>query len=938
MKNLKTYILITLLMCSMLLMCGCGSKLARIAVNGFVDAITNKAEANRNIANMLWHEGFLTDEDYEVIKNSITEEESRLISIANSTLDEDELDVDSIDVFADTCRAVVVYEGSDTKTLIGEYYGEGDNDDDSNLHRVELNDTDYSTAVKTDISADSDGKYPRQVFILGNAIYRFRDNTSEPSDTEIPSNSDSIENIDWILLADEPPMDGSHEPTDNAHYVNFIAGRTLKNRFLTRGRVTDEEGDDETIGNTLNDKFKIPVYVLDPTKIPSGQLDATLALIHGVVNNEIEVEEPDGFSRYFTQLKDENDREVHLMRDDFEIIVASAFDPSKNGIAGYDYIITQDLLVEQDGEYKWYDNMPQCSVKFKEFSQEAADELVETLGLNTGETNTENISQKYFIASDGEGHTVAYLIEYPVSPITGTREVEINSTRYAQMVFNDSVNNLYINLMSGGLIVKDVDSSGAVQSSGHIISSNENIKLAFGDSGAVDENNNVSYENAHAVSSFVVKGCRPAEVTVTRIDNTVDTIRVLIPRIILTDYLEAAWAPGITGENLVVFGRKIRLDTDAQYWQTTNQDGETITNSVGDMSMPDYWLCYPLDDTNNKIAHFIDNESNEVGSLQGLTIYDFCNVTSLLDESVPTELDEGASDEDRENWEAIWGDYDSNNIWTHYSVCRYKKPNETSDKIPCTASAGDTNVKIDELAVRKVTTFTFSTLFPGTEIGTTDVANNGPNITRFYVVCTTKGMFDSALFSDWINSTSSTASLSWWNDWLSENGYAYTVDVDGVEEFLSNNYRYELSQDGVVILDLNTIAKIQEIYDKEENRQHASLIRTVFIVLGFILLAYSMILMLCWVLDTHTDLGLSTVNKLTFGNWTAIAYESDLPSGKAADKSYVDGKHMFIRCIIMIFIAALIIIVDINHILYLLIDTFGELAKALNDIIQGVGH
>ena len=89
-----------------------------------------------------------------------------------------------------------------------------------------------------------------------------------------------------------------------------------------------------------------------------------------------------------------------------------------------------------------------------------------------------------------------------------------------------------------------------------------------------------------------------------------------------------------------------------------------------------------------------------------------------------------------------------------------------------------------------------------------------------------------------------------------------------------------MTQNGAIILDLKTVASIQKIYDEEDNTKTASLIRTIFIVLGFFLMAYTMILMLCWTLDTHTDLGMNTMNKATFGHWTPVAYESDIPTMK----------------------------------------------------------
>ena len=108
-------------------------------------------------------------------------------------------------------------------------------------------------------------------------------------------------------------------------------------------------------------------------------------------------------------------------------------------------------------------------------------------------------------------------------------------------------------------------------------------------------------------------------------------------------------------------------------------------------------------------------------------------------------------------------------------------------------------------------------------------------------------------------------------------------------------------------------------------------------ILGIFLIAYSMILMLAWVLDTSVDIGFSLLNKLTFGHWIAIKYAEDIPSYHDPDSKYIDGKHMFISCLIIIAVAIIAIRVDENYIALQLIKFFGGIGSKIEEIIRGIG-
>ena len=97
-----------------------------------------------------------------------------------------------------------------------------------------------------------------------------------------------------------------------------------------------------------------------------------------------------------------------------------------------------------------------------------------------------------------------------------------------------------------------------------------------------------------------------------------------------------------------------------------------------------------------------------------------------------------------------------------------------------------------------------------------------------------------------------------------------------------------------------------------------------------------MTLMLCWIIDTNVDLGFSLTNKVTLGHWIAIQYDEELPSYNNEDHCYIDGKHMLIRCLIMVAVAIVVIRVDASEIMLVLINTFGKIASYVEDMIRGL--
>jgi hypothetical protein len=221
-------------------------------------------------------------------------------------------------------------------------------------------------------------------------------------------------------------------------------------------------------------------------------------------------------------------------------------------------------------------------------------------------------------------------------------------------------------------------------------------------------------------------------------------------------------------------------------------------------------------------------------------------------------------------------------------------------------------------------------------VGADDWNNDSSQKQRFFVLFVAKNMFDSTLFSQWINNDSSSNSLNWWNDYLASYSYTYTVSHEAVNSYLTTNFTYELNQNGVVVLDLDTINKVAQIYKTEADDQRVSNIRTFFMIFGWFLIGYSMILMLAWVLDANTDVGIKLLEKLTLGNWVAVKYEDDIPYRNTNDRTYLTGGKMAIKCMIIVTIGVLLIRINIFRIVLKLINLFGGFASQVQSIILGL--
>lgn len=508
---------------------------------------------------------------------------------------------------------------------------------------------------------------------------------------------------------------------------------------------------------------------------------------------------------------------------------------------------------------------PLMAIRFKEFNQEAVDKVKKTLGMSP--------DQYLFTTYNGENRV--YIMEYPVSVIDKIiTDSQDNNKYYCE--FKES--NMGINLRTGKL-VKYGSAWGKDTEPGQYFEDSDPYYPVKGAPNA----------QAEGRSSFIIEGETP-DGTGILVGENQDKIKT--GRIVLRDYLEASYAPGVVpGENMVVLGRKLRV------LQTSGTK-------------------------NNIMAKYYDKDGKVIPDSPNLYVEDFADMAGLL-EADATVKRIGKTGETLT---------DSNDTANNGAVDDNDTQNYETDNIKKSL------LKIDSLKEEIVDTIEPTEQFPGTKIGSVD--NKASKNPLFYCMAVRKNMFDSALFSGWVNNSDATKdSLAWWKSWLSsgDRDYQYTINTNSLEDYLMGNYTFELQRAGIIVLDLETISKIQKEYTAIDKEESTKTFRTYFVVLGYLLITYSSILMLAWVVDVNVDLGFKILEKASFGHWVAIKDMEELPGDDLAERKYLTFKGIMVRALGISIVGVILILVSVVEVVVLLINIFGGIAKIIGELITGIG-
>ena len=515
------------------------------------------------------------------------------------------------------------------------------------------------------------------------------------------------------------------------------------------------------------------------------------------------------------------------------------------------------------------------AMRLHEFNIEAIDLLDDIIGLN---------QDKYLFYEDGSD-TRVYVLEYPIHYLKTMRYENGDVTGEFER------SELGINLRSGNLIKYNRDdTTGELLSSGEVIT-NADSEL-FGTYLPISGADGIADTGR---SSFIIDGTTTIEMpSAIKLDGTAGGIREIeCGRIILRDYLEATYAPDYMGgsEDMAVFGRKLRLNN-----MTFDSNGiATFANK-------------------DNIASFVDKDGKLIADASKLKYTDFIEISDRY--GVHDKSDRGK---------------------VKYHLRRLPTAGETPvEKVrDATDVPSDKVIKVDDLSIVVDSEINPTTIFPGPHIGKVDYNGTYRNNQVFYAIGTNSDFFNTGLYDTWISSTSDTASLTWWSKWLSENNYTYSITPKKLEDYLVTNFKYEMTQEGFVILDLETIAKIQEEFNEQDTIARNRKVRNLFKISGWVIVLYSIIMMLAWVIDTNLDIGIDLLNKLTFGKWVATRYEEDIPTTSTDGTQYVTLRLMVVKSLIIATVGVIIMTVDVFRLVIALVKIIGELSSKISDIFVG---
>lgn len=672
----------------------------------------------------------------------------------------------------------------------------------------------------------------------------------------------------------------------------------------------------------LRDNLEFEVYVLkkDPRGLGTGENSiATLDLISNAVKQASENKTSagsKGLDAYFVstgkKVWDLSDPENQITRDTYD---NPEWDRGHNytssNVMGLNYIGVK-VEVDDNGVKN---QVAGVEIVLHEFNVDAIDRLLGSDGVN---------KDKYVIIGNR-----CYLMEYPVYYVSGFKQEGNNFTATYEK------SDMRINILTKQMM----DSQGRVCTPGN----NEGIYSVVG--GTSEQYTDLGQ------ASFIVDGLVGEEPKDGYLPEgaTIEN-KGLFGRVVLRDYLELSYMPGVVdGESLVAVGRRMRLtkfkgEGDQAIGLFIDRQGNKIENSM-DIMITDVMDVaqgipngekYKLNIKESKTDDSSDSNGdiNEGHNSTGDTNNSTDNSNS--NESLTSVNGVGVS-QDRLLNEKLVSEIKCTTIFPGSIVA-------TSDSIDdLTFLGNDSSSKEDSDSSSENTEDTDNTEntegTDGTETGATSTGDV-PKIKQFfYAMALDIDPFQSNMFSGWINNTDTDApggSLDWWNKWLRESSYIYQVDRDKLLRFLTGNYAFEMNSNDYIVLDIPTISAIQKEYDLQDKESSSSWITTIFTILGFLVISYSVVMLGAWVYDTNVVAGPRLLGFISGGKWEAITDTDELPNMDKDGKHYMTFSKVLKSAVVLIGMGILLIFVDIVSIVDILVVTFGKIAEIFSNTLKGI--
>lgn len=397
---------------------------------------------------------------------------------------------------------------------------------------------------------------------------------------------------------------------------------------------------------------------------------------------------------------------------------------------------------------------------------------------------------------------------------------------------------------------------------------------------------------------------------VDRVNIGVSTVEVskatvgTMPVFFLTDYLELIYSPDTVGyDAFTAYGRKVKLDEKIILGKDAiTADTGSIAYIVGDGATADGW--------NNRTANYPSIGVEDLMDIDGFYTYSSGFQAKTKEEG--TSAEKGSSVvrliKSGLQFEAA-GTIHSGDVTA-----------ERSDMLPQIAA---------QKSVECVMRFGASGL---------DEADEGVRKkTPLYGILVRGNVYERQLLTEWILA-SGNANLIKWEKTITDLGYPnYKISNAVLDEKLKGNYAFELNQDGLLTLDLDTILEINKEYEEERRGGALVYLRTLLLVLGFALIAYVSVLIGAWVADVNFDLGLNLLHKVSIGHFVAVRSLDEMPEADPESKTtYVDFRKLLVRCFVFAAVGVIILTVDPVNLVIKIMTWLSFVINFLSEKLFGV--
>lgn len=724
----------------------------------------------------------------------------------------------------------------------------------------------------------------------------------------------------------------------NLHLLNNIpaktAGSTLQPIVLVNNDISEQ----------INQRLSYNVWVLRQDLPQGTTIKDVYEAINKAKDNNLDSGEDETktvnsiMEKYFIELKDENGNPVPLIdtsKPENQIVRPSRdsyyrIDDSNKVITAFREMENDEKMNESAYRYKGlntagYDlliynmGIPNVAFRLVEFNREAYDNIVGQVGLD---------KNKYMLVGN-EGDTRAYLLQYPIGYVSGFELSEDNNQFEARI----EKSMLEVNLMTGNTLKSGASLDyidGTTQAERDKLEKEEQKEAEEAEENKKKQNSE-DIEIDSTVERYVLMDSKDQDnisymiygSTGLTSNNDPDPwdlsfgatkAKASIPRIVIRDYLEATYSPGIvSNEDIVAFGRMIRLlrfegsitDTVARY---VDAKGRFLGNDTDSVTL--------------KVSNFSDFD--RVSKKEPYNMHLPESKTESIQSSGVFEANMHLPESETEN----------------------KQSSEESEANMKPAVAPQ---KISDLPMLVTNEFIRTTeQFPGTKIAKADYDGIEKNTKPvFYAMLTNLDVMMSGtmnwILKDSYQDTDSAevesikkdigvGSLQWWNQWLIDHTFIYQVSTNRAADFLIGSYSFELGEEGIFIVNLDTIAKIQSKFDDNANKNMVATLRAFVRVMGYFFIGYSVLIVLAWIFDTTISPGVQLLQRVTFGRMIAVASEKEIPN--CNETVYTGFQSIILAAVVYLIIGIILVKFDVLDLVYLLTKTVGSVSVLFEKIIK----